>query len=78
MVELRFEHKYIHLLSTLLLGLWRRAYWTGLPFPSPVDHTVSDLSTITHLSWVALHHIARSFTELHKAVIHMIILVSFL
>ena len=32
---------------------------------------------MTHLSWVALHCLAYSFTELQKAVIHVIILVSF-
>ena len=24
-----------------------------LPFPSPVDHILSDVSTVTHPSWVA-------------------------
>ena len=33
---------------------------------------------MTRPSWVALHGIVHSFTELHKAVIHMIVLVSFL
>ena len=33
---------------------------------------------MTHPSWVALHGMALSFIELHKAVIHVIILVSFL
>ena len=30
----------------------------GLPFPSPVDLILSDLSTMTLPSWVALHGIA--------------------
>ena len=30
------------------------------------------------LSWVALHHMAHSFIELDKAVVHVIRLVSFL
>ena len=43
-------------------------YWRGLPFPSPVDHILSDLSTMTRLSWVAPR--ARlSFIELDKAVV---------
>ena len=50
----------------------------GLPFPSPVDHILSELSTMTHLSWVTLHSMAHSFFELDKAVIHVIRLVSFL
>ena len=33
---------------------------------------------MTRLSWVALHGMALSFIELHKTVIHVIILVSFL
>ena len=49
-----------------------------LPFPSLVDHILSELSTMTHLSWVALHGMANSFTELDKAVVHVIRLVSFL
>ena len=50
----------------------------GLPFPSPVDHVFSELSTMTCPSWVALHGMAPSFLELHKTVIHVIILISFL
>ena len=39
----------------------------------PVDHILSDLSTMTRLSWVAkLNHMAwLSFTELDKAVVHV-------
>ena len=43
-----------------------------------VDHVLSELSTITHQSWVALHGMTHSFIELNKTVIHMISLVSFL
>ena len=32
--------------------------------PSPVDHVLSELSTMTHLSWVALHCMAHTFIEL--------------
>ena len=53
-------------------------YWSGLPSPSPVDHILSDLSTATHPSWMALQGMAHSFTELDKAVVHVIRLVSFL
>ena len=28
---------------------------TGLPLPSPVDHVLSELSTMTHPFWVVLH-----------------------
>ena len=60
----------------------RQEYWSGLPlsspFPSPVDHVLSELSTTTHPSWVALHGMAHSFSELDKAVVHVIRLVVFL
>ena len=56
----------------------RQEYWSGLPFPSPADHILWGLSTMTRLSWVALHGMAHSFIELHKPVISVIILVSFL
>ena len=61
----------------LFVGFSRQDYWSGLPFPSPVDHILSELSTITHLSWVALHGMAHSFIELDKVVVHVIRLVSF-
>ena len=52
-------------------------YWSGLPFPSPVDHVLSELSTMPRPSWVALHIMAHSFIELDKAVVHVISLVTF-
>ena len=30
----------------------RLEYWSGFPFPSPVDHALSELSTMTILFWV--------------------------
>ena len=39
-------------------------------FPSPVDHILSELSTMTRPSWVALRGMAHSFIELDKAVVH--------
>ena len=65
-------------LFILFMGFSREEYWSGLPFPSPVDHVLSELSTMTHPSWVALHGIAHSFIELDKGVVHMMSLVSFL
>ena len=53
-------------------------YWSGLAFPSPVDHILSELSTMTPPSWVALHSMAHSLIELEKAVVHVIRPVSFL
>ena len=43
-----------------------------------MDHILSELSTMTCLSWVALHSMAHSFIELERAVLHVIRLVSFL
>ena len=65
-------------LFMLFMGFLRQEYWSGLPFPSLVDHVWWELSTMTHLSWVALHGIDHSFTELDKAVVHVISLISFL
>ena len=65
-------------LFLLFMGFSRQEYWSGLPFPSPVDHIWSELSTITRPFWVALHGMAYSFIELDKAVVHVIRLVSFL
>ena len=62
-------------LFILFMGFSRQGYSSGLPFPSPVDHILSDLSTMTcpsgwpHMAWL-------SFIELNKAVVHMIRLAS--
>ena len=45
-------------LFILFMGFSRQEYSSGLPFPSPVDHILSDLSTMTPLSWVAPHGVA--------------------
>ena len=52
----------------LFMGFSRQKYWSGLPFPSPVDHILSDLSTMTCPSWVA-PWAWLSFIELYKAVV---------
>ena len=52
-------------LFILFMGFSRQGYWSGLPFPSPVDHILSDLSTMTHPSWVA-PWAWLSFIELEK------------
>ena len=53
------------------MGFSRQEYRSGLPFPSPVDHVLSELSTMICPSWVALHGMAHSFIELDKAVTHV-------
>ena len=52
-------------LFILFMGFSRQEYWSGLPFPSPVDHILSDLSTMTRPSWVA-PRAWLSFIELDK------------
>ena len=42
-----------------------------------MDHILSELSTMTRLSLVALHGMVHSFIKLDKAVVHVIRLVSF-
>ena len=70
----RFSYSSSHI---LFMGFSRQEFWSGLPFPSPVDNVLSELSTMTHPSWVAIRGMAHSFIELDKAVVHMIILISF-
>jgi len=43
-------------LFILFMGFSRQEYWSGLPFSSPMDHILSELSTMIHLSWVASSH----------------------
>jgi len=64
-------------LFILFMGFWRQEYWSGLPFTSPVDHILSELSTMTHLSgWP--HVASISFIELDKAVVCVTRLTGFL
>ena len=60
------------------MGFSMEEYWSGLPFLSPVDHILSELSTMNYPSWVALHGMALGFIELDKALVHVISLISFL
>ena len=55
-------------LFILLMGFSRQEHWSGLSFPSPVDHILSDLSPWpAHLG--SPHRAWLSFTELDKAVV---------
>ena len=63
------------LLFILFMGFSRGEYWSVLPFPSPVDHILSDLSTMTHpLGWP--HMTWLNFIELGKAMVRVIRLAS--
>ena len=59
-------------------GVFKTRILKLFAFPSPVDHILLELSTMTHPSWVALHGMAHSFIGLDKTVVHLIILISFL
>ena len=48
-------------LFIVFLGFSRQKYWSGLPLFSPVDHVLSELSTMTHPFWVALQGMAFSY-----------------
>ena len=80
---LPFDHRGFWLtlnvaLFILFVGFSKQEYRSGCPFPSPVDRVLSELPTMTRLSWVALHGMAYSFIGLGKAVVHVIRLASFL
>ena len=55
-------------LFILFMGFSRQDYWSALPFSSPVDHILPDLSTMTCPSWVAPCPWL-SFIELDKVVV---------
>ena len=54
----------------LFMRFLQQEYCSDLPVPPPVDHVLSELSTVTRLSWVALRGMAYSFIELHKPLHH--------
>ena len=57
-------------LFILFTGFLQQEYWSGLPFFPPVDHVLSELFTMTILSWVVLHSTPHSFIELRKPLCH--------
>ena len=62
-------------LFIVFIGFSRQEYWSGLPFPSTVDHILSDLSTMTH--WSGWPYVAwLNFIVLDKAVVRVIRLAS--
>ena len=42
-------------LFLLFMGFSRQEYWSVLPFPSPVDHILSELSSLFHKPLILLH-----------------------
>ena len=57
-------------LFILFMGFFRQECWSGLLFPPPVDHSLSELFTMTCPSWVALHSLAHSIIKLCKSLSH--------
>ena len=57
-------------LCVLFMGFSQQEYWSGLPFPPPVDHVLPGLFTMTHPSWVALHSMTHTFIEFCKPLYH--------
>ena len=56
-------------LFLLFMGFSRQEFWSDLPFPSPVDHILSDLSTWpNHFGWP--HTACLSFTEGREELLH--------
>ena len=53
-------------LFILVMGFWWQEYWSCLPLPLQVVHILSELSTMTFPSWLALHSMARGFIDLCK------------
>ena len=51
---------YLFCFFILFMGFSRQEYWSGLPLPSPVDHVLSELSTMLCPFWVALDGTALS------------------
>ena len=49
-------------LIILFMGFSWQEYWSGLPFPPPVDHVLSKCDSYDP-SWVALYGVAYSFIE---------------
>ena len=56
---------YLFAFFILFMRFSWQEYWSGLPFPSPGDHVLSELFTMTYPSWVALHGMAHSFIVTH-------------
>jgi len=52
------------------MGFSQQEYWSGLPFPPPVDHILSEFFTLICLYWVALPGMAHRFIELQKPLLH--------
>ena len=61
------KYKYIYISPPVntVHGVLKARMLNHLSSSSPVDHVLSEFSTITHLSWVALHKMAHSCIQYH-------------
>ena len=50
------------------MGFLQLVYQSGLPFPPPADHVLSEISAMTHPSWVAIRGMACSFIAMQAPV----------
>ena len=69
-LESSSSHVISFCLFILFMGFLQQKYWgpnSDLPFSPSLDHVLSELSTMTHPSLVALHDMAHSFIELCKS-----------
>ena len=57
---------HIFFLFYTVYGFLRREYSSGLPFPSPVDHVLSEFSTMTCPFWVVPQSVAHYFIKLQR------------
>ena len=48
------------------MGFSRQEYWSVLPFPSPVDHILSDLSTVTLLTFRSIKLYVKKMEKIIK------------
>lgn len=61
-----FWHCFLFCLFILVMGFSWQEHWSGSSCTSPVDHSSSELFTVTCPPQVALHGIVHSSIELHK------------
>ena len=52
----------------LFMRLLRQEYWSGLPFPSPVVHILSELATVTCPFWLALQSMEKEMAT-HSSIL---------
>jgi len=67
---IQLSHPYMTTRKIVTLTIWIYRILEGFAILSSSDFVLSELSTMIHLSWVALHGMDHSFIELHKPLYH--------